>query len=192
MDNSKHLFTKYINNCLQAHVFLKWHLSRLTKLLHSSCSLNMCSGKKPNGLLLHPIIRVSAVFLLTLRLLQTHMSCQHLSLQSCLICYILTLPLLFLFPLRPCIHLLMRLPILRIASLSSLSSQIPSLLTPLISSPILPLSQLISVPYYILGLIPLTASLSSAPIIQMETLQSFGLQPGPIRLTSIVTLQAGH
>ena len=79
----------------------------------------------------------------------------------------------------------MRLPISRTASPSSLTSLILFLLTPLISSLILPLSQLILAPCYISGLIPLTASPSSTPIALMGILQSLGSQPAPIRLMSI-------
>jgi hypothetical protein len=43
----------------------------------------------------------------------------------------------------------------------------------------------LSRPCYAIGHISLTASLSSAPTVLIETLQSFGSQPGPIRLMSI-------
>jgi hypothetical protein len=44
----------------------------------------------------------------------------------------------------------------------------------------------LSLPCYALGHIPLTASLSSVPIILMGTSQSFGSHPGPTRLMSIL------
>jgi len=84
-------------------------------------------------------------------------------------CYVLTLPLLFLIPLHLFTHPHMKLPIPGTALLSSLNSPILFLPTLLISSlallPKLPLS----LPCYALGYIPLTASLSSIPIILMGT-----------------------
>jgi hypothetical protein len=98
------------------------------------------------------------------------------------LCYILNLPLLF--PILPHLltHLHTRLLIHRTALLLSLTSLIPFLLIPLTSSLALPLSQLILAPYYILGLIPLIISSSSAPIKLTGILQSFSSQPNPIRL----------
>jgi hypothetical protein len=59
------------------------------------------------------------------------------------------------------------------------------LLTPLISFLMLPLKPSLSLHCYALGHTPLTSLVSSTPIVLMETPQSFGLQLGPIRLTSI-------
>jgi len=100
-------------------------------------------------------------------------------------CYVLILPLLFLTP--PCLftHLPIRLLIPGTALLSSWTSPIPFPLTPLISSLTLPLNLFLLLPCYALGHIPLTASLSSTPIVLMETPQSYGSQPGPTRLTSM-------
>jgi hypothetical protein len=79
----------------------------------------------------------------------------------------------------------MRLLIPGTASLSSLTSPTPFPLTLLTFSLALPQNPLVLLPCYALGHIPLTASLSSALIVLMETLQSFGLHLGPTRLTSI-------
>jgi len=98
--------------------------------------------------------------------------------------YILTLPLLFLIPPHLFIHLPMRLLIPGTALLLSPTSLIPFLLIPLISSLALPLTPLASLPCYVLGLIPLTALLSSTPTVLTGTLQSFSSQPGPTRLVS--------
>jgi hypothetical protein len=102
-----------------------------------------------------------------------------------IMCYVLTLPLHF--PILPCLptHPHTRLLIPRTALLLSLSSLILFLLTPLISSSVLLLSQLILAPYYVLGLIPLTASPSSTPIALTGILQSFSSQPDPTRLMPI-------
>jgi hypothetical protein len=100
-------------------------------------------------------------------------------------CYDLILPLLFLTPLHLFIHLPTKLLIPGTALLLSLTSLILFPLTPLTSSPALPQNQLVLVPYYALGHIPLTASLSSAPIVLMETLQSFRSRLVPIRLMLI-------
>jgi hypothetical protein len=100
-------------------------------------------------------------------------------------CYILNLPLLFLIHPHPFTHLPTKPPIPRTALLSSLTSLILFLLIPLIFSLALPLNPFASLPYYVLGHIPLTASLSSAPTILMETPQSFGSWPGPTRPTFV-------
>jgi hypothetical protein len=100
-------------------------------------------------------------------------------------CYILSLPLLFLIPPHLLTHPHIRLLIpgtVLLLSPSSLISFPHNLLT--FSLVLLP-SQLILAPCYIPGLIPITASLSSTPIILTETLQSSGSQPGPIRLMPI-------
>ena len=100
-------------------------------------------------------------------------------------CYVLTLPLLFLIP--PCLltHLPMKHLILGTALLLSLTSLIPFLLTPLTSSLALPQNLLTLVPYYALGHIPLTTSVSSAPIILMGIPQSSSLRLILIRLMPI-------
>ena len=59
------------------------------------------------------------------------------------------------------------------------------LLTPLISSLMLPLKPSLLLHCYALGHTSLTTLVSSTPIVLMETPWSFGLQLGPIRLTSI-------
>jgi len=100
-------------------------------------------------------------------------------------CYILTLPLLFLTPPHPFIHLPIKPPTPGTVLPLSPTSLTPFPLTPLISSLIFPLNLSILLHCYTLGHIPLTASLSSALIILMGTPQSFGLWPGPTRLTSI-------
>jgi hypothetical protein len=98
--------------------------------------------------------------------------------------YILTLPLLFLLPLCLFAHLPMRPLIPGIASLLSLTSLILSLLTLLISFLALPQNPSVLLSYYTLGHIPLTTSLSSAPIILMGTPQSCSLHLILMRLTS--------
>jgi hypothetical protein len=100
-------------------------------------------------------------------------------------CYVLILPLLFLMPPHLLIHLHTRHLILGTALLSSLTSLIPFPLTPLTSSLTLPQNLLTLLSYYTLGHIPLTASLSSVPIILTGTLQSFGLRLVLMRLTPI-------
>jgi hypothetical protein len=101
------------------------------------------------------------------------------------LCYVLTLPLLFLIPLRLLTHLPTKSLILGTVLQSSPSSLILFQLILLISSPILPPSQLSCTPCYILGHIPLTASLSSTLIALTETLQGSSSQPGLIRLICI-------
>jgi hypothetical protein len=86
---------------------------------------------------------------------------------------------------NPFIHLSTRLLIPGTALLLSLTSLILFPLTPLTSSPALPQSLLVLLPYYALGHIPLTTSLSSDPIILTGTPQSFGLHLVLIRLTPI-------
>ena len=72
-----------------------------------------------------------------------------------------------------------------IALLSSLTSPILFLLTPLTSSPALPQNLLVFLPYYALGHIPLIASLSSTPIVLTGIPQSFSLHLILMRLTPI-------
>ena len=100
-------------------------------------------------------------------------------------CYVLTLPPLFLTHPHPFIHPSMKLLILGIALLSSPTSPTLFLLTPLISFSALPLNHSVSSPYYALGHILPTASLTSAPIALMRTPQSSGLWLAPIRLIVI-------
>jgi len=101
------------------------------------------------------------------------------------VCYILTLPLLFLTPLHPFTHLSMRLLINRTVLLSSLTSPIPYPLTPLMSSLALLLNLLTSSSCYALGsILPITL-LSSTPTVLIEILQSPSLQLVPTRLILI-------
>jgi hypothetical protein len=95
-----------------------------------------------------------------------------------LFCYVLTLPLLFLTPPHLLTHLCMKPLIPGTVLLLSLTFLTPFPLTLLIFSLALPLHLLILLPCYGLGHIPLTASLSSAPIVLTGTLQSFGSQSG--------------
>jgi hypothetical protein len=71
------------------------------------------------------------------------------------------------------------------ALLSSLSSLIPFLLILLISLLAFPQNPSVLFPCYALGHIPLTASLSSTPIVLTGILQSFSSWPDPTRLMSI-------
>jgi hypothetical protein len=86
---------------------------------------------------------------------------------------------------NPFIHLSTRLLIPGTALLLSLTSLILFPLTSLTSSPALPQNLLVLVPYYAHGHIPLTTSLSSAPIVLMETPQSSSSCLVLIRLTLI-------
>jgi hypothetical protein len=90
-------------------------------------------------------------------------------------CYVLNLPLLFLIPLRPLTHLHTRLLILGTALLSSLTSLMLSLLTPLIFSPAFPPNPLPFAPLCALGRILLIALLSSTPDVLTVTLPNYGL-----------------
>jgi hypothetical protein len=89
-------------------------------------------------------------------------------------CYVLNLPLLFLFLLLLLTHLHTRHLIPGTALLLSLTSPILFLLTPLTSFHVSPQSQLILAPYYVLGPIPLTTSPSSDLITLMGIPQSSG------------------
>jgi hypothetical protein len=100
-------------------------------------------------------------------------------------CYILILPLLFLILLHLFIHLPTKHLIPGTVLLLSLTSLTLFPLISLTSSPALPQNPLVLLPYYALGHIPLTTSLSSTPIILMGTPQCLGSCLVLIRLMSI-------